>query len=255
MKTVNERRCGGFPAVSWISIAVLAVPSLVLAVPASRSSSGFLSVALARGRSADVSSFELDKGRFRIMVNGQKVGEEEFEVAPDGTNWTVHDSTDIQSDKGASHVTGTLLLQPDGTPIRYQWSTQGAKKASAKVEFNGSTATSQLRVGAARPFTQQFTFSSPRVAVLDNNLYDQYDVLARLYDWNKRGVQTFSVLVPQELTPGTASVESLGKRDADGKKLEELRVTTEDNEIDLYLDGSRLIRINVPGANAEIVRE
>jgi hypothetical protein len=257
MKTVKERRRNGCAAVVWTWVAILTVISLLTVSASARPASArFPSVVPARGRSADVSAFEPDKGRFRIMVNGQKVGEEEFEVTSDGANWTIHGSTDIQSEKGTSHVTGTLLLQPDGTPIRYQWSTQGAKKASAKIDFSGSTATSQLRVGAARPFTQQFTFSSPRIAVLDNNLYDQYDVLARLYDWNKKGVQTFPVLVPQELTPGSATVESLGKRDADdGKKLEELRVTTEDNEIDLYLDGSRLIRINVPSANAEIIRE
>jgi len=106
-----------------------------------------------------------------------------------------------------------------------------------------------------RPFTQQFTFTSSRVAILDNNLNYQYAVLAELYDWSKKGPQTFPVLVPQELTPGTATVESMGKQDSGGKSLEELRVRTEDNEIDLYLDGARLVRIAVPSANAEVVRE
>lgn len=40
-----------------------------------------------------------------------------------------------------------------------------------------------------------------------------------------------------------------------GKRLDEMRVKTEDLELDLYLDNQRLIRIDAPSANAEIVRE
>jgi hypothetical protein len=57
------------------------------------------------------------------------------------------------------------------------------------------------------------------------------------------------------MTPGNVTVESLGKQDVDGKKLDELRVKSEDLELDLYLDGQRLIRIVGPSANAEIIRE
>jgi hypothetical protein len=94
------------------------------------------------------------------------------------------------------------------------------------------------------------------VVVLDNNLYHQYVVLAHLYDWNKKGSQSFAVLVPQEMTPGNVTVDSLGKQDVGGGiKLEELRVKTEDLELDLYLDGQKLVRIVAPSSNAEIVRE
>jgi hypothetical protein len=204
---------------------------------------------------AGASLFEPDKGRFRILVNGQQVGKEEYEIAASNNKWIARGATDLQSAQTSTHVTGALELQPDGTPVRYEWSTQGAKKASAAVNFQGLTATIELHLDNRQPYTQQFTFNSARIAVLDNNLNYQYAVLARLYDWTKKGAQTFPVLVPQELTPGTATVESLGKQDAEGKSLEKLRVKTEDNEIDLYLEGPRLVRISVPSANAEIIRE
>jgi hypothetical protein len=41
----------------------------------------------------------------------------------------------------------------------------------------------------------------------------------------------------------------------DGKELDELRVKTEDLELDLYLDGPRLERIMAPASNAEILRD
>lgn len=197
-----------------------------------------------------------DKGKFRILVNGQVAGKEEFEIAPAGNDWVAHGTTQVQaSPNPATSVTGTLHLASDGTPLTYEWSTQGAKKASANIQFQGATATIELHLENARPFTQQFTFNTSRVAVLDNNLYHQYAILARLYDWDKKGPQTFSVLVPQSMTPGSVTVESLGTQADGGSKLEQLRVRSEDLEVNLFLEGRKLVRIAVPSANAEIVRE
>ena len=196
-----------------------------------------------------------DKGKFRIMVNGQAVGKEEFEINSAGADWTAHAISEIQTPQGVTKVNGTLTVHSDGTPAHYDWSTQGLKKASSTIAFSGTGASVELHIEGARPFTQNFTFNTPLISVLDNNLYHQYELLARLYDREAKGSQTFSVLVPQEMTPGSVTVDSMGQQDAGGKQLEELRVRTEDNEIDLYLDGQKLMRLVAPSANAEIVRE
>ncbi len=210
----------------------------------------------AGGALKSASVFTPDKGNFRILVSGQQMGKEEFEISPNGGDWTAKGTSEVQTTDGATRVSGTLQMHADGTPVSYEWSTQGAKKASSTITFNGPVATIELRLEGRRPFTQQFTFNSPQIVVLDNNLYYQYGVLARLYDRDKKGVQTFSVLVPQELTPGSVTVESLGEQNSNGgKKLEELVVKTEDLEVDLFLDGARLERIVAPSTNAEIVRQ
>jgi len=199
--------------------------------------------------------FQPDKGSFRILVGGRPVGKEEFEIRPEGDNWVAHGSSEIQSPEGTTRVSGTLALRSDGNPMHYQWAIEGKKKASATIDFSSLTATIELHLEGAKPYTQQFTFSKSPITVLDNNLYHQYAILARLYDREKKGSQTFSVLVPQELTPGTITVDSLGLADVDGKKLEELTAKTEDLEVDLYLDNGRLVRLVAPSTNAEIVRE
>ncbi len=199
--------------------------------------------------------FVADKGDFRIMVNGQQVGKEEFVIGPAGEEWVARGSSDVQTSDGAMHVTGTLQLHADGSPAHYEWSTQGKKKASAAIDFSNLTATINLNMEGARAYTQQFTFSSSPIAILDNNLYHQYAVLARLYDRQKKGAQTFSVLVPQELAPGTITVESQGDQNVNGKKLEELTAKTEDLEVDLYHDNGKLVRLVAPSNNAEIIRE
>jgi len=218
----------------------------------------FLFPGFAGAGSNPSSGFTPDKGTFKILVNGAQMGKEDFDISPGGASgdWIAHGTSEIAgSDGSKTSVTGTLEFRPDGTPVRYEWSTQGAKKANATIAFNGPIASIELHVGNARPFTQQLTFNSPQIVILDNNLYYQYAVLAHLYDWQKKGPQMFSVLVPQELTPGSITVESLGSQDVDGKKLEELRAKTEDLEVDVYLDGQRVVRIVAPSSNAEIVRE
>jgi hypothetical protein len=196
-----------------------------------------------------------DKGSFRILVNGQQMGKEEFAINPDAGNWVAHGSSQIQTSEGTTRVSGTLALRSDGSPMHYEWATEGKKKASATIDFSSLTATIELHLQDAKPYTQQFTFNTSPIAVLDNNLYHQYAILARLYDRQKKGPQTFSVLVPQELTPGTITVDSVGVEDVGGKKLEELTAKTADLEVDLYLDGGRLVRLVGPNTNAEIVRE
>jgi len=208
--------------------------------------------------SSSASVLSVDKGKFTIKLDGQTVGHEEFEISPSGGGWTAKGTTDVKVPEAASaKVTGTLVLQPDGVPISYEWSSQAEKTNGAHILFANGVAKIILQMqGARRPFEQDLTFAAPLVAVLDNNLYHQYAVLARVYDWTKRGAQTFPVLIPQELTPGSITVESTGSASADGKSYEGLKVTTADLEVLLLLDSShRLMRLEVPAAKVSVIRD
>lgn len=197
-----------------------------------------------------------DRGKFRIFSDGQQVGTEEFSVAPSGANWISRGSAEIKvPGEPTSQVSGELRLAADGRPLSYQWTSQGPKKNSGAIVFEGNTAKMELRAEGGAPFTQEFQFDSPQVVILDNNLYHHYALLARLFDWNAKGVQTFSVLIPQDLTPGTVTVEWAGPRDVDGIKTELLRVRSSDLEIEMYVTEGKLLRLVVPDSKAEIRRE
>ena len=201
--------------------------------------------------------FTADKGKLRILLDGQTVGAEEFEIAPSGSNWSARGKIELKVPEGSgTHVNATLILQPQGTPLSYEWTAQTGKKNAAHIAFAGGVAQITLEMEGARPFEQDLTFGSPLIAVLDNNVYHHYAILARLYDWSKRGRQNFSVLIPQELTPGTITVEATGQQTVDGKSYEGLRAATSDLEVLLYLDKDhRLMRLNVPSAKVTVVRE
>src|SRR5579871_3246432 len=202
--------------------------------------------------------FVQDKGKLNILLGGKSVGREEFSIEPAGAVWLARGKSSLQTPDGKSAVvSGTLTLQPDGSPVNYDWIYQGEKTNSAHVAFVNGVAKTALQIqGATQPFNQENSFNSPHIAILDNNLYHQYAILARVYDWTKRGTQTFPVLIPQELTPGTITVDWLGAVSAEGKSYEGLKVETADLQVTLYLDANhKLVRLEVPAAQVVVVRE
>lgn len=198
-----------------------------------------------------------DKGKLNIQIDGKSIGREEFEILPAGNTWLAKGTTKVSMEGSPeTTVTGSLTLQPDGSPVSYDWTSQAAKTNGAHIVFENGVAKMTLQMQGARPFEQDLTFSTARIAVLDNNLYHQYAVLAQMYDWSRKGPQSFSVLIPQELTPGTITVDSLGSVSAAGKSFEGLKVLTADIEMVLYLDSShKLMRLEVPASKAAVVRE
>jgi hypothetical protein len=198
-----------------------------------------------------------DKGKFKILINDNPVGHEEFEITQNGGIWTGKGTTHISPEGApAAVVTGSLTLEPNGDPISYEWTAQSDKTNSAHIAFANSIAKMTVQLQGSRPFDQELTFNSPLVVVLDDNLYYQYAILARVYDWNRRGTQTFPVLIPQELLPGTITVDWAGAVTADDKTYEGLKVVTSDLQVTLYLDNNhRLMRLEVPSSKAAVVRE
>ena len=203
------------------------------------------------------SVFAPDKGKLRITVSGQVVGAEEFEISPSGEAWLARGSMSAHASGGVEiKASGQLKLSSDGAPLRYEWSAQAQKKATGSVDFAGGTAKCSADLGAASPMRKDFSFGSPRIAVLDNNLYYQYGVLARLYDWKAGGKQSFPVLIPQDMVPGTVDVESFGAPQMQKAEHDALRVSTPDLEIIVFLDANhRMMRLEVPSSNVSIERE
>jgi hypothetical protein len=214
-------------------------------------------LAHAQKKSSGGSVFISDKGKFQVLLDGKPIGQEEFEINQSGVGWIAKGSTHFALEGSpAATVTGNLELEPNGAPISYEWTSQADKNSSAHIAFVNNVAKMNIQIGSAHPFEQDLTFNSPHIVVLDDNLYYQYAVLARVYDWNRRGSQTFSVLVPQELLPGTITVDWSGAVSAEGKSYEGLKVTTTDLEVILYLDSNhRLMRLEVPSSKAAVIRE
>jgi hypothetical protein len=217
--------------------------------------SGILAVPL-HSQKNPASVFSEDKGKFAIVIGGQTVGTEDFSISRDGDHWVARGTTEFHVQSGQYKVVSELRLNAAGAPLKYVWNTEGDKKASSTTEFEGLKAKVTLDLGNGdKPYSQDFTFTSP-VVVLDNNLYHQYEVLARVYNWSAGGPQNFAVLIPQQQTPGMVTAESRGATMLDGMRFDQLAVHTSNLELMLYLDAAhRLIRLSVPASHAEIRRQ
>jgi hypothetical protein len=252
-----------------LALALFLAAGVLAAVPgASLSSAGFslrvlipsflrISIASAASPAGAPSVFSPDKGKLRITINGQQVGTEDFEISPSGDSWIERSSMSATVPGGPQiKSSGQLRLSPEGAPLHYDWSAEAQKKATGAVDFANMTAKCSADLGGASPLRKDFTFTSPLIAVLDNNLYYQFGLLARLYDWKAGGKQTFPVLIPQDMVPGSISVESVGEQVAGNGKYEALRVSSPDLEIMVYVDAShRMMRLEVPSSNVVIERE
>ena len=214
-------------------------------------------VSMSAQKNASAAVFQQDKGKFNILLDGKSVGKEEFEIAPNAGGWLAKGTTQINTGDGpAMQVTGNLTLQSNGAPRAYDWVSKSDKTNSAHIIFANGVAKIALEVQGAKPYEQELTFNSPLITVLDNNLYHHYAVLARIYDWSKRGSQSLPVLIPQEITPGTITAEATGSTTSGGKAYEGLRVTTSDIEVLLLLDANhRLMRLEVPAMKVVVARE
>jgi hypothetical protein len=257
-KHFPERLAGAALALSLAAAVLPAHPSSVgFSLRVFGPSSQPTASASAANPAGTPSVFSADKGKFRIIINGQGVGSEDFEISPSGDAWIERSSMTAHAPGGGEiKATGQLKLSADGAPIRYDWSAEALKKATGSVEFVGGTAKCSADLGTASPLRKDFVFPSPRVAVLDNNLYYQFGVLARVYDWKAGGKQDFPVLIPQDMVPGTISVESLGQQQAGNGKYEAVRVSSPDLEIMIHLDANhRMMRLEVPSSNVTIERE
>jgi hypothetical protein len=199
-----------------------------------------------------------DRGRFAILQRGSAMGVEDFTIVRLPEGWSARGQIVLNlPGRNPECDSADLALAPDGSPLRYHWEElSGSGARSIDVEFHGNVAGLTLHGPWAAPAVASFAFSEGRIVLLDRNVYEDYVIVARLYDWKARGPQKFSYLIPQDQTSGTITVQELGPHPIDGAVLELLRVRNAEVEADLYVDDShRLVRLRIPGSGIEAVRE
>src|SRR5260370_1629781 len=78
-----------------------------------------------------------DKGEFKILLAGQSVGREEFEIAPSGDSWLAHGTTVVHAPGAASsHVKSAFRLLPSGAPQNYELFAEGESKPEATIHLH-----------------------------------------------------------------------------------------------------------------------
>ncbi len=191
------------------------------------------------------------QGVLRIEVEGKVVGTERYQIVHAGS--TIRAQAEIQLEVAGETVrqNTSLVLSRNYELLSYEWRLEKPRKSFVRIGMVDGRA----RVTFPRPDgteeEQQFDFGTDRMALLDNNVFHHFLLLAHLYDAEKGGPQTIRVFVPQSVQPGVVTMEAKGVEtvEVNGKKVlaRRLEITTEDNQVLLWIsDEKGIVRLQVP---------
>lgn len=200
------------------------------------------------------------EGQLRILVDGQLIGRERYRITRTATEIQARAEVELEVEGQKTRQTSSLLLGADLHPRSYEWKMETPRTTWVRLEFEGAVATLRYPLSDGKEDRQVFNFETPRVALLDNNVFHHYLLLAEFYDYQAGGAQTVKVFVPQAVQPGEARLELRGVEtlEVDGRPqpVRQLAITTEDNEVLLWVtESGRFVRLRAPQSNVEVVSE
>lgn len=200
-----------------------------------------------------------DRGILKVYSSGQLVGEENFQIVADGSNFKASSETRLTLERINTKVTfnlkSALQFTKNFEPLTYQVTQEaGGNTSRAQVKFKPGASDVQYENDTRTIELEK------NVAVLDNNVYHHYILLARRYDFEKGGDQEFSAFVPQEFLSGSVSLADNKMENTlingTATQLQHLVVDTGDLQIHLWLDANHVVRkISVPQSNVDVIRQ
>jgi hypothetical protein len=176
-----------------------------------------------------------EQGRFNIVKDGQKIGTEEFSITKRETHYLIDGKATI----GELTISSKMELDEKLSPVSYE-----ASSPQGKIRVTVSPTFSELQtIANGETTTDDFRFPSGGV-ILDNNFFHHYIVL--LYR-AQLGLSNFAIVVPQDMSVGSAVVKSTGSR------AYSLQVGDVQMQATTDMEG-RLVKLTVPAANVVVER-
>jgi hypothetical protein len=212
---------------------------------------------------------QIDAGSFGVFVRGQRVVTETFSVQQDN-GISVVKSQLKETASASSGQRSELQMTASGELVRYEW-TDGS--GSLVVTPNNEFLLEKITTAASsKPAEQPFLMPSTS-AILDNNFFMHREALAwRYLAANchtesgalkcQQGALEFGVLVPQDRTSMRVRMELAGREKViirgTERELLRLNLLGESFSWALWVDDKdqfKLMRVLIPDANTEVVRD
>jgi hypothetical protein len=178
-----------------------------------------------------------DSGTFRVVVDGTRVGSEQFTIARNGTGYLATGRTEIERGGQKMTAESRMTLDDQFRPLLYEYESDAQTirlvidDPVSEITMSGSETTLDIRFPAGG-------------AIVDDNFFHHYLLLLRRLGADGGAMAVF---VPQQMTLGSLRVEPTGDR--------QYRIETENLVLDATVDGSgRLIRLAVPEAGVVVER-
>lgn len=217
---------------------------------------------------AKANSDQVDSGSFGVFVRGQRVVTEKFGIEQENGISVV--KSRLEDTAGAVSQKSTLQITSSGELIRYEWSDS---TSSLTVMPNNEFLLEKMMTSpTAKPAERPFLMPNTS-AILDNNFFIHRQVLAWRYLATncqneaaglkcQEGPLEFGVLVPQDRTSLRVRIQLVGKEKVmirgTERDLLRLNLMGEEFSWSLWVDGNdhfKLIRVLIPDANTEVIRD
>jgi hypothetical protein len=211
----------------------------------------------------------VDSGSFVVIVKGQRVATETFRIEQSATVNSA--SAELKVDVGDKMVQkAELQITPAGELRKYEWHELSPTKSQIVVEPTDQFLVERITPEPPQRMIQQSFILPLTTVILDDYFFSQREILAWRYLAQACGGKLehcrpartqFGVLVPRQRLTLTATLAYIGpeKVKVKGAELELNRINlklADDPEWALYLDGNlKLIRVDIPAENTEVVRE
>jgi len=204
-----------------------------------------------------------ESGTFRIYFGGAEIGQEKFQIIESGSSVKASAETRLTIEREKEKV--SFLIRPVlefsrfFEPVSYEIGQEsGPNKTKARITFKGAKSDAIYESGKETD-ARQIDLQKD-VLVLDDNVFHQYIILAKRYDFAKGGIQEFSAFVPQQFIAGGVSISDKGIEAVQvlnqNLKLQHLLVDTGELQISLWLDDRHNLRkLAVPKSGVEVIRE
>lgn len=234
---------------------------------------GILLAALSASASAKENLGQaVDSGSFGVFLNGRRVATETFSVQQTAGGSTV--TSQLKAEGGADPGQRTeLKLSAGGDLVRYEWHDLSGNKAELNVSPNDQFLIEHISMGAGEKAAEQPFLMPVSTMVLDNNSFVQRELLLWRYLGSvckqaagktqcATNATQFGVLVPQERTSMSVSLQVMGKEKVKisgaDRDLLKVRLKQDSGDWILYVDDQnsfKLMKIEVPSNNTEVARD
>jgi hypothetical protein len=217
-------------------------------------------------------SQSVDSGSFSILVKGQHVMTEAFNIRQENGNSRVKAELK-EAGSGQTVQKSDMELTASGELLHYEWSQSSPTVSSLTVVPNNDFLLEKIITATnSKPAEQPFLMPST-TAILDNNFFIHREVLGWRYlaaaCHLKSGSQQcskeaadFGVLVPQDHGSARVRMELVGSEKVTihgaEKDLLRLNLTGEGFEWAIWVDDHdqfKLMRVSIPADNTEVVRD
>jgi len=223
-----------------------------------------------KDKSKPSSAQTIDSGSFGILIKGQRVATETFNIQQENGNVVVKTQLKQASGGDSASQKSDLEMTSNGELLRYEWSQSsgGSLTVFPDNEFLKERITPSA---GAKPAEQAFLLPSGS-PILDNNFFVHREVLAWKYlqvapckDENghrRCEPADFGTLVPQDRTSMSVRMELVGKEKITirGAERELLRLNLHGDQFDWALwvdenDHFKLMRVAIPADNTVVDRD